>query len=128
MVDHGTLIAYTLDMRWTPQDLALAGIVPDLSEGNVVTIRIASPAGVIAIMAEVDIDPGGRTLVLNGTHMQSDGSVGVANLRVVADFVLERMDCDEAVVKGAPRTSGANPGHRPGPLRFTRRPGSPSGP
>jgi hypothetical protein len=73
-------------------------------------------------MAEIDLV--GRTLILNGTHLESDGgpqSIGVANLRAVAAAVLEWMDCDEARIEGAPRTTGANPGLKPRALRFTLR-------
>lgn len=67
----------------------------------------------------------GRTLVLRRFHMQAQAganSLGPGNLRLLADLVMERMDYDELVVEGAFRTTGANPGHRPRPRRFARRP------
>jgi hypothetical protein len=74
-------------------------------------------------MAEPDQD--GRVLLLRGLHMHAESAganvVGAANLRVLADMIMERMDYDELIVEGAIRTSGANPGHRPRQLRFTRR-------
>jgi hypothetical protein len=72
-------------------------------------------------MAELDIE--GRILVARKAHVKSNGglwSVGIANVRMMATMVLEWMDCDEARVEGATRTTGANPGHTPRPFRFRR--------
>jgi hypothetical protein len=116
-------------VRWIPEQLSWLGVVDDQSEGDVVTVRIGSPSGILSIMAEVDLVDG-RVLILKGTHMQSEGgpgSIGIVNLRIMADFVLERVDCDEAIIEGAIRTSGANPGHRPIPIRFRRRSRAASG-
>jgi hypothetical protein len=40
---------------------------------------------------------------------------------VIAQAVMEGMDLDGLIVKGALRSTGANPGHRPRDIRFTRR-------
>ena len=110
-------------MRWTPRNLTLIEVVTGLSEGDILTVRIGTPAGEVMIMARVDIR--GRTLALDRVHIQSTGgprSIGLTNLRAIAEFALERMDCDEARIEGAARTTGANPGRTPNPLRFIRRP------
>ena len=75
-------------------------------------------------MADIEFENDGRRLVLKGVHIHSEGgprSIGIANLRVLADFILAKVNCDETIVEGASRTTGANPGHLPRPLRFTRR-------
>ena len=126
VVDYCPLKAYiTQDedcsMRWLSQSLVWHGLETDASEGDVITATIGTPAGRLVAMAEIDID--GRLLILRGVHVQAEGganSVGLANLRTVMQIVLERTDCDEARVEGAPRTTGANPGRRPRVLRFTR--------
>lgn len=108
-------------MPWTVNDITAVEIEPDHTDGGVVTIRVATPAGTVRIMGQIDIE--GRTLVVKGAHIQSDGGAnafGVVNLRVIALAVLERIDCDETRIEGAARTTGANPGHRPRVIRFTR--------
>ena len=114
-------------MRWPPEALDWLGVESDDSEGDVIAIRVGTPAGVVALMGEVAIE--GRTLIVRGVHIEGSGpnSVGATNLRAIAELVLERIDCDEARVEGAIRTTGANPGHRPRVLRFTGRPRDPTG-
>ena len=65
----------------------------------------------------------GPTLILRGVHMQGarPNAIGAGNLKVLARVVMERMELDGLVVEGALRTTGANPGHRPRPIRFARR-------
>jgi hypothetical protein len=65
----------------------------------------------------------GETLRVDGLHAQDSraNAVGVGNLMVVAQAVMERMDLDGLVIKGATRSTGANPGRTPRELRFTRR-------
>ena len=114
-------------MRWQPDELDWLGIENDGSEGDVITIRVGTPAGIVSVMGEVAIE--GRPLVLRDVHIGGAGpnSVGIANLRAIAEIVLERIDCDEARVEGVARTTGANPGHRPRVLRFARRSRDPAG-
>jgi hypothetical protein len=90
----------------------------------VVTVAFATPVGLSWMMAEPAVD--GTILVLKGLHMHGDGevgpnAVGPGSLRVLADAVMERMGFDGIVVEGAVRTTGANPDHRPGRVRFARR-------
>jgi hypothetical protein len=65
----------------------------------------------------------GTTMVLKGMHVQDlrPKVVGAANLAVIARMVMERMDLDGLVIKGAVRSPGANPGRRPRDIRFSRR-------
>lgn len=112
---------------WSPDDIAYIGVEPGMSEGDVITVSVSTPVGVLRMIGLIEIE--GRTLLVSGFHMQgaSPGSVGIANLRLIGAAILERIDCDEGRVEGAVRTTGASPGHRPRVVRLTRRPGHPSG-
>ena len=110
-------------MRWTAFDLDLIGFDPDTNEGDIVTIAVATPNGMISIMGEIDII--GPLIVLKGVHIHGENganTIGIANLKVLAAYLLERIDCNEARVEGATRTTGARRGLKPRVLRFTRRP------
>lgn len=107
---------------WKFTNLTSLDLAVDESDGDVLTIQIGTPSGEVKMMAEIAFDE--RTLVVRGLHIHSSGgplTVGIANLRVLVQFVLERIDCDEARIEGAIRTTGANPGRRPRGLRFTRK-------
>jgi hypothetical protein len=111
-------------MLWRPDQIAFE-MREDETDDPVVTASIASPAGEILAMAEVE--ERGRVLCLRNLHLQGPGAnaIGTGNLRVLAEVVMERLDYDGLEVEGAVRTTGASPGHRPRPLRFTRRSGAP---
>ena len=98
-------------MRWRPGDIAF-DIVDDETDDPVVTVRFETPSGCILAMAEVEDH--GRTLRLVRMHMQGAGAsaVGAANLRILADVVMDRMDYDAIEIEGAVRTTGARPGRR----------------
>jgi hypothetical protein len=105
---------------WDPADVAF-DLVDDLTSDPVMTVFVFTPAGVMKVMAEPRWM--GRTLVLGGLHMQdlSPNLVGAANLMVIARVVMQRMNADGPVIEGGLRSTGANPGHRHGALRFSRR-------
>jgi len=108
---------------WGPGDVEF-DLDPKATEHPVVTARFSTPAGVVLVMAEVDEDEARRTLILTGAHIQSEAgphAFGIAHLRLMARVAMERLDYDEIIISGAVRTTGANPGRRPRPLRFTRR-------
>jgi hypothetical protein len=108
-------------MRWRKSDVSFR-LVDAESSGVVVTIEVVVPGGSLLVMGEPRDED--RALVVSGVHMSSKGlapnEVGVANLRVIAQMILEALDYDELIVEGAVRTTGAGPGHRPRPLRFAR--------
>ena len=109
---------------WKLAELTGGGIDDADSEGDLLTIRVGTPVGLVHIMADVEFENDGRFLILKGVHIHSEGgprSIGIANLRVLADFILAKVNCDEAIVEGASRSTGANPGHLPRPVRFIRR-------
>ena len=93
---------------WTAADIEIRLLDP-LSKGNVVTLRIVTPAGELLVMAEVERFD--RELVLAGLHIQSTGlgpnHLGWARVRQIARVVAEKLDVDFTVVKGAVRTTGA---------------------
>jgi hypothetical protein len=105
---------------WAVGDIAFA-IVDDMTDDPVVTISVATPAGLLQFAAEPVVVEG--VLVLQRTHGQglTANSVGAGNLMVIAQALMGGMEFDGLVVEGALRTTGANPGHRPRVLRFTRR-------
>ena len=74
----------------------------------VVTIDIHTPAGTMVVMGEPREE--GRTLIFAGVHTYGVGfgpnGIGFANLRVIADSIMEKMDYDEIVVEGEVRTTG----------------------
>ncbi len=113
-------------MAWTIADLTWLGIDEAASGGDVITITIGTPLGQVQIMGEAAFEMRGSRsqLIVRRAHIHSDSgsnTIGVANLHTVAELILQKVDCDEARIEGAPRTSGANPGHTPRPLRYTRR-------
>jgi hypothetical protein len=111
-------------MLWRPDEIAF-DIIEDETDDPVVTAWIRSPAGEIVVMA--DIEEQGRVLFLRQLHVQGPGAnaIGPGNLRTLAEVVMERLDFDALEIEGALRTTGASPGRRPRPLRFTRRPRAP---
>ena len=107
---------------WAPDDIQFDDIDYDATDHPVVTVRITTPVGVVELMAEV-AELGG-SLQLRRLHVQSaiePNAIGLANWRLIANVVMERMDYDEIIVEGAVRTTGARSGRRPQPIRFARR-------
>lgn len=104
---------------WSVRDIGF-DIVNDMTDDPVVTLRVSTPAGLLTFTAEPEA--AGATLVLRGTHVQdaSANAIGVGNLMLIAQAVMEGMGFDGLVVEGAVRTTGANPGRRPRTFRFVR--------
>jgi hypothetical protein len=112
---------------WTLDQLEWLGVVEADAEGDIITVRIGTPLGFVLLLGEVDLSADGRVLIARGVHMQSDAGsngTGIVNLRTLARFVLAKVDCDEARIEGAVRTTGARPGHTPRRLRFVRADGA----
>jgi hypothetical protein len=107
---------------WRTEDVSFV-LIDDQTSDPVVTVEITVPGGRLSAMAEPTVVEG--TLILRAFHMHGEGigaeRVGTGNLLALAGVVLEGMGFDELVVEGADRTTGAKPGRRPRPLRFTRR-------
>jgi hypothetical protein len=64
-----------------------------------------------------------RRLELDGMHVQGlqANAFGVRGLILTLRALLESVDADEIIIRGAVRTSGANPGHRPRDIRIARK-------
>jgi hypothetical protein len=107
---------------WTAKDIRIV-LDDDASEDEIVTVLVATPDGTLAIMAEVEWPK--RVLTLRHLHIHSEelgpNEFGIKRLRWLGRAALEVLDADEIIVEGEIRTTGAGPGHRPRPLRFTRR-------
>jgi hypothetical protein len=104
---------------WRVEDISIE-LDDEMTGDPVVTALVWSPGGILRFMAEPEVL--GTMLVLHRTHVEGGqaNTVGAANLMVLAQAVMERMDFDGLVVEGAPRTTGANPGRQPRALRFSR--------
>ena len=112
---------------WSTRDISF-DFVDDMTDDPIVTMRILTPVGPLTFMAQPVMV--GRTMVLRGLHAQdwAANKVGPGNLMVIAHAMIEGMDLDGIVIEGAIRSTGANPGHRPRDVRFTRRVRAVSGP
>jgi hypothetical protein len=107
-------------MTWAVEDVSFE-IARELTDGPVVTVMVATPGGNLVFMGE----PGmvGNWAVLRRTHVQGSqpNGVGMANLMVIAQAIIEGVGLDGLIVDGALRTTGAGQGHRPRTFRFPRR-------
>jgi hypothetical protein len=97
---------------------------PEIAPGDLVHACLTDGRTRIEVLGYVRI--AGRTARLLDLHVQGGGPgcLGVAGLRLLAEWTLEVLDVDELRIEGAARTSGAGPGRRPSPLVF-RRAGQP---
>jgi hypothetical protein len=109
-------------MTWRLDQITAHGLTDDETDDPVVTVTFDTPAGSVKVMGEAH-EPDPVTLCLQRVHIEGPGAnaIGIANLRVLAAFVMEGMGYEAIEIEGALRTTGATPGHRPRPLRFTRR-------
>jgi len=111
-----------IDRMWTAADIRIE-LVDEMSAGTVTTVRIATPAG--DLLAIGNIESYGRELVIRDLHIQSGSlranALGWARLRQIARAAAEKADVDVIVVEGGARTTGAGPyGRIPRQLRFAR--------
>lgn len=106
---------------WTAADIEIE-LVGELSAGEVVTVRLSTPAGDLIVMAEIEAYD--RELVLAGVHIQTEtlwpNSLGCVRLRQLARAAAEKVDVDVIIIQGAARTTGAHHGRIPSRLRFPR--------
>jgi hypothetical protein len=94
----------------------------DLCVGDIVTLEVLTPAGALVMMGEPE--DVGRMLVVRGVHIHSKPMhrVGLANLGVIAQALMQRYDYDEVIITGARRESGRRAGRLPREIRYRRRP------
>jgi len=107
---------------WTKDDIVIT-VKDDLSEDNVITAMIDTPDGKVWVMGEVTFE--GSRLEIRGLHIHGDdvgaNEYGVKRLRWLANAIMELVDCDEIIVEGATRASGAAKGNLSRPVRFPRK-------
>jgi hypothetical protein len=103
--------------RWSAADIRFE-LIGDLTDSPVMTLSILTPAGSIQLMGEPD--GVGTSVIVRQAHMQGalSNAVGAGNLRLLAQLLMEEMDLDELIIEGSLRTTGANPGRKPKPIRF----------
>ena len=103
----------------TPDEVHIAVYLED-SEDPIFLIEVVTPNGSLQLMGEFEI--GERNLVIREAHLGGDRSKvwGWRLLRQLGRTIAEKLDVDEIEVHGAVRSTGANPGRRPGVLRFAR--------
>jgi hypothetical protein len=106
---------------------------PNLSEGQVATMRVATPAGDLLVMGEPAQDITGNALRVRAVHTNGAAgtplaakSIGLANLLVIGQAFLVEFGYEQLILEGAVRTSGKRQGARPRAIRFTRRPEPPA--
>ena len=110
--------------EWQPSDISFVSLVHDETDHPVATVEILTPAGAIKVMAELheELSEGRHILHMVGTHVQTQmrsNALGLPALRLIARVALMSLGYDEIHIEGAPRTTGANKGHRPR-VRFAR--------
>jgi hypothetical protein len=97
-------------------------LVDDGSTEDIVTIRIVGPGLDLMIMGE--IEEIGGILVARRVHIGATpggaNSLGLRRFREIAGLLMDLGGYDAILVEGHTRTTGANPGRRPRPLRFSR--------
>jgi hypothetical protein len=117
-------VAYKTPNKWKVEDISVV-LVDEVPEGDVVTMEVSVGDVSMQIMAEVTEN--GRRLIATDVHVTSasvnPNEVGIANLRQVAQAIMEIGDYDEIIAEGAIRTTGAHPGHRPRQIRIARNRG-----
>lgn len=108
-------------MRWTKDDVSVE-IDNSLTADPVVTVVFQTPIGHVTVMAELIVRNNhalaGR-LHIHGTSFEP-GELGISGLRALAFRAMEILDVSSIQIDGARRTTGANPGNTPRPIRFTR--------
>jgi hypothetical protein len=95
----------------------------DEIEDDIVIGRVITDGGHLEVMAEAILE--GRRLTLRGLNIHGVGiwanKLGQVKLRRLVLESMECIDVDELIVEGATRITGAGPGRKPHPLRFTRK-------
>jgi RHS repeat-associated protein len=90
--------------------------------GGVTEYAVDTPAGKISIMA--DVSKTGDTLTLDNFDIDGPGrnSLGAVGLRVLAQQLGRQEGVSQVVIRGAPRTTGPNPGSVSRPITIKVNP------
>jgi hypothetical protein len=94
----------------------------DASEDSCLLFDVVTSDGVLQLLADVEIAD--DHLVVRDLHVGGDAQLrwGWSKLRAIGRLIAEKLDVDYIEVHGAVRTTGANPGRRPGVVRLSRAP------
>jgi hypothetical protein len=109
------------DMPMWQREVISFQLDDEMTSDPVFTVVVVTPVGRLKFMAEPELI--GSVWWLRRAHVQGAraNSIGVANLMVLAQALMEKFGYDEIVVEGAVRTTGAHPGRRSRAHRFFRR-------
>ncbi len=87
-------------------------------DGDFIIAEISDAVRCWQIAATIDF--AGSKATLRGLHIQGPGpnTTGKTELRALVSWLKGELNVDELRIEGATRTSGANPGRKPGALVF----------
>jgi len=109
-------------MAWSASDVQIVFDVLG-TDDPIVTAAITTTAGLLRVMATVQRI--GRLYAFEGLHIHAEDvaarGFGGAGLLRTLRALLEIIDADEIIIRGAVRTTGANPEHRPRDIRVARK-------
>ena len=102
-----------------PDDIELI-VDEQLSEDPCLIIEIVTPHGRLMVMGEVEVFA--DFLVIKGMHVGGDAALrwGWSRLRRLGRSIAEKLDVEYIEIRGAVRTTGANPGRQPSRVRLLR--------
>ncbi len=87
----------------------------------VVLLVVTTPLGEMRLVADIRVV--NHVLYADGVHVGglSPGPLGRAGLNTIGRKMLEIAGVDQIVIQGRARTTGANKGRIPQPIRFPKR-------
>lgn len=102
-----------------PDDVELI-LDADHSEDSCLLVEVVTRDGALRFLGEMEI--GANYLVVRDLHIGGDAEVrwGWSKLRKLGRMIAEKLDVDYIEIHGAVRTTGANPGRSPRPVRLSR--------
>ena len=100
-------------------DIALI-VDQEFSDDPYLLVSVVTPDGDLDLLSEVEV--ASDHIVVRNLHVQGDVRIkwGGSKLRLIGRLIAEKLDVDYIEVHGAVRTTGANPGRRPGVVRLSR--------
>lgn len=92
----------------------------ETSEDPCLLVDVVTPDGILQLLGDVEIAD--DHFVVHNLHIGGDAQVqwGWSKLRKLGRLIAEKLDVEYIEVHGAVRTTGANPGRRPGIVRLSR--------
>ena len=105
-------------MMWTSDQIVVE--IEDAEHPELI-VRIATPMGVLRLMANVSITK--RVLRMDRVHVEGlkPGALGRTGLNAIGRKLMELADVEEVIIQGSARTTGRNPANIPRPIRFPHK-------